>query len=127
VADEGTDKPMGMQINLSPEAREIVDQIKKDTGVAKITAVTRILQWFGEQDREIRVRILDGGRDVGEFLARQKLSQMAGGERVEQLTFEQASQLIRLATDRLDQLGRYYQRQVGDLHKEIQRIGKHKR
>ncbi len=51
-----------INISLNARARAIVDGIRDDSGVPKVEAVARIIEWFADLDRKLRFAVLS--RDI---------------------------------------------------------------
>ena len=107
VADtESHAKPVSMQIELAPSARRVIDNIKDDTGVSKIQATSRFLEFCATLPREVQLEILHRRGDPLGLLVRLKMAELsaagsANGGPVESV--EQALPIIRLLLDRIEQ------------------------
>lgn len=111
---ESKTKAVGISIQLSPKAREIVDQLRGDTGIPNTEALSRILEWFAGQDRKLRIAILTNDVDTRHELLRLALRDMAamdtsaatiGGVPV---TLKETAAVIRAMADRIEVLERTY-------------------
>lgn len=78
VDREEIKKPKTLTVNLSPEAREVIESLREDTGVPNTTAMERILEWFSKQDLRFRQAILLRSPASSQEMARMALEQMAG-------------------------------------------------
>ena len=56
---EQTDKRQAIGIELSSEAREVVNETCERFGMKKKDMVTRVLRWFSKQDTETKALVLD--------------------------------------------------------------------
>lgn len=76
VADtEGKSKTI--HITLGPEAREVVEKLRQDTGIPNTEAVARLLEWFAGLDRKFRLALLNRDASTRAELARLTLQDMA--------------------------------------------------
>jgi hypothetical protein len=117
------EKRVALQVNLSPQAREVVDGIKDDTGIAKAEVVTRVLQWFAEQDRGVRLAILTRQGDAAAELARIKLAEMAasGTGDVSGMSLDDAVRATKVLLDRIELISTAYQEQLGVKHSDARK------
>lgn len=49
---------VGLNVTLNPRARQVIENIRADTGIPQATAVERLLNWFGGLDWKLRDAIL---------------------------------------------------------------------
>ena len=77
MANTETRTRSGLPINLTPEARHIVEGIKDETGISKQVAVAKVLEWFAQQHVDVRKAILYGHDAAAELV---KLRDAADGE-----------------------------------------------
>src|SRR2546422_643729 len=70
-----------INIELSPEAQQAVDDACAVAGMKKRELVARVLRWFAGQDEEIRALVLGAiPKSVAPMVAKQLLESMAGVE-----------------------------------------------
>src|SRR5216683_3145246 len=70
-----------INIELSPEAQEAVDDACDRAGMKKRELVARVLRWFAAQDDEIRALVLGSiPKSIAPMVARHLLESMAGVE-----------------------------------------------
>ena len=68
-----------INIELSPEAQQAVDDACDKSGMKKRELVARVLRWFAGQDDEIRALVLGAiPKSVAPMVARHLLESMAG-------------------------------------------------
>src|SRR5687767_2562912 len=65
-------------VTLNPRARDVVEQLREDTGVPNTEAMARILEWFAAQDRKFRLAVLTRDEETKRELVRLVLQEMAG-------------------------------------------------
>lgn len=108
---EEQQKPKTVTLNLTPKAREIVENIREDTGVPNTTAMERFLEWLGEQDRKFRVAVLTKDPELKREMARLVLADMAAIEAADPghaqpvpVTVEQATRIIRVMLGHIERI-----------------------
>lgn len=117
-----TDKRSGLPINLTPRAREVVENIRRDTGVAKQEAVARVLEWFSRQSERVQSAILHGRGDAAAELAAEKMADLAAArDGTAMVSPEQARDVIKLMTDRLAQIDEARLREIDNLRQRLER------
>jgi hypothetical protein len=128
VNTELPEKSKTIGITLNPEARQVIEQIREDTGIPNTEAMTRILEWFASLDRKFRLAVLSRDEETRRELAADVLSKMAGldgGAKAFSATAEmtpgQMAKAIRFLTDRLESLATGYKR---DLERSLKQKGK---
>src|SRR5262245_2357801 len=109
VSENGSDdKRSGIFINLTPEARATIKALKLDTGMTQQAAVERVLQWFAGQPMPVRDAVLRKSGDPGAELIKLKMAELtAAGKNAwaaGPVTLEDALRVIRLMTDRIEQI-----------------------
>lgn len=106
--------PYKLYVNLSPDAREIIEGIREDTGQTAVVAMSRLLEWFAGQDRKFRLAILHNDEETKREQARLVLREMADLEAADPVaaagsvagvTFDQAVRIMRVMTDHIERLG----------------------
>ena len=65
-------------VPLNSRANAIIDKLRDDTGIPKVEAIARIVEWFAQQDRKFRLAILTRDLETQRELARLSLVDMAG-------------------------------------------------
>jgi hypothetical protein len=72
-----------INIELSPEAQEAVDDACDRAGMKKRELVARVLRWFAAQDDEIRALVLGSiPKSIAPMVARHLLESLAGVQSV---------------------------------------------
>ena len=72
-----------INIELSPEAQQAVDDACDMAGMKKRELVARVLRWFAAQDDEIRALVLGSiPKSVAPMVARHLLESLAGVQSV---------------------------------------------
>jgi hypothetical protein len=72
-----------INIELSPEAQQAVDDACDRAGMKKRELVARVLRWFAAQDDEIRALVLGSiPKSVAPMVARHLLESLAGVQSV---------------------------------------------
>lgn len=115
VKDDPVEKRVTMSVNVTEHARGIVDRIKDETGVAKQEAISRILESFADQPPTVRREMLTKGGNAGAELMRLRMGEMIAAGQVDPgtiKTVEDATKVIRLMLERIEQIELARQRQV---------------
>lgn len=97
-----------LHVNLSPDAKEIIDGIRRDTGVSQVVVMERLLQWFTSVDRRFRLAIINRDSETQRELAADALARMAGAGNVTEilkaassLDLDEAHQAMLALTNRM--------------------------
>lgn len=118
------DKRVTVPIGLTPDARDVVENIKKTTGVAKQVAIARVLEWFSRQSDKVQGAILHERGDAAAELVNEKMAEIEAAKTGADVSIEQATRVIRLMTDRIDQIGKAYQRELIEKDRASRKAGK---
>jgi hypothetical protein len=104
VSDTNDQPRSAVPINLTPRARDVVDNLKSRTKLPKQEAVRVILEWFASQPEVIQDAIFDPRRDVATELARLKLAEMAaaGTGDVSGMSIGDAIRATKVLLDRIE-------------------------
>jgi hypothetical protein len=80
VKEKRPPAPRGMiNIELSPEAQQAVDQACDQTGMKKRELVARVLRWFTSQDEEVRALVLGSiPKSIVPMVTRHLLEKLSG-------------------------------------------------
>jgi hypothetical protein len=116
VEEEPVEKRLAMTVHITAKARAIIDGIKEETGIAKQEAVGRFVEWFADQPRSVRREMLTKGGNAGAELMRLRMSEMMAAGQADPATIktvEDALKVIRLMTERIEQIELARQRQFG--------------
>lgn len=65
-----------VSLALSPDAEQVIAQMKRETGITQVALLERLLQWFAAQDTRIRSMVLSPYPEVRQGLARLVLEEM---------------------------------------------------
>lgn len=100
-------------IAVAPKAREVMDEIRVQTGVPKAEALTRILEWYANLPTRIRLAILNRNESAKADLVHSTIQEMSTAglpdnplESAKDVTAEQATRIIKLMADRLAYLNK---------------------
>jgi hypothetical protein len=108
IVVENEPKRENTSVPLNPAARAVVERVREETGIPKVEALARILEWFGSLDRKLRLAVLTRDEETREELTKLVVRQMAGlpkdqlAESAESLTVEQTLAATRAMIDRLE-------------------------
>jgi hypothetical protein len=75
-----TDPKERIGIDLSPAARQIVDSVRERTGVPKVAALERILEWYATLEPRFQLAILNKDESVRADLIRSIIRDYAGAD-----------------------------------------------
>jgi hypothetical protein len=119
-------KRKGLTVNLTADARTVIESIRDDTGIPNTEAMTRILEWFATLDRKFRLAILNRDEETRRELAGDALSKMAGVDGISlkataDMTPDQMKEAIRFLTDRLHDVAVTSQKQAANALKREQK------
>lgn len=113
------DKRKTISIDLTPEARVVIEALREDSGIPNTEATKRILQWFAGLDRKLRLAILNKDIETQREMIRLVLADMAGDAAaktefgpLDTLTLDQLVSLQHKITDQMAKLGKTYQREL---------------
>ena len=109
--------PVSIKVTLSPKSREVVSNIRHETGVANVTAMERILEWYSSLDRKLRLAVLNrdaATRDELLSLVVQEMAQREAAKGIgDDLGPADVVALMRECVDRSERLFAVYTRQLG--------------
>jgi hypothetical protein len=94
----------GINLNLTPRARELAEGIRAETGVPSTTALERFLEWLAEQDPKLVLAILNRDQTTQKQLMEDALAKAVGvqvSKADADMTPEQMAAAVRLLIGRL--------------------------
>jgi hypothetical protein len=88
---------IGLHVSLIPRAREVIDNIRAETGVTQTEAMARILEHFAALPAPLRAAILNRDASAREELIRATMMQVAGREALQRAVASADMDLASLA------------------------------
>jgi hypothetical protein len=127
VAGANSVDRVSKQVNLSPRARDVFDNLKRDYGITQQLAVERAVEWLMTLPPAVMQEVFRREGDPTGTLVRLKMAEAVGAG--DATTVEQAAAIARQQVDRLERIATAYRREledhaVGDTSKGKKRTGK---
>ena len=108
VKEPGHEKPVRTYIELSGEARALLDHDLEESGQPLTVLLTRLVAWYVGQDASVRREVRTPSGDPAAELVRIRLAALAAsgdaGRAVAGMSFEDTMKTIRTLLDRLEVL-----------------------
>lgn len=118
MARDGTTRE-GVTVDLSPVARQVIDAIRERTGVPKVTALERILEWYASLEPRFQLAILNKDESVRGDLIRSIIRDYAGADLpadpIRAASTMDHAQAVRVAKVMLDTLDVIYKQAEANL------------
>lgn len=108
------DKPSSVQVY--PDGMAVLERARTTFGVGKAELVTRLLNFFDKRSRAAQVSLLDKDGDAIAELVRERFAEIAAASEdrsVAELSLEDCTRVIRLMTERIEQIELARKKQFG--------------
>lgn len=91
-------------VKLTAEGAKRLDDVLDSIGTFQVTALSRLVEWFCRQDRDVQVALLDRDGDAAAVLIRKRLGDQAVSADLDAMPVPQVLALIRRALERIERV-----------------------